>query len=121
MGQLDAAFRDLIRGEIEPLRQQVSVLLTEIRSRVVDRRPPARTSSPLVTVDDEPLDRKGAAQMMGCCVRTVGRRIKSGELRALGPRQDRISRFEVQRYLDNAGKAGVVDLREEAARLLKKK
>ena len=114
---LEAELRDLFREEVAPLRS----LLAEILSRLGERRPPQQAASGGTVTLNEFLTRKQAAEIMGYSLRTIARLMDSDQLRACGPRRDRISRFEIDRFMAAAPPRkdlGEDDLDAEADRLL---
>lgn len=97
MGQIEGAFRDLVRDEVlRPLADKIDALVVEMRLRMGERQPPARAS---MATPDRYLTRKQAAAMMSCSRRTITRLIDSGQLRPCGPRRQFIAKVEIERFM----------------------
>jgi hypothetical protein len=122
MGQerLEALLRDML-GPI--IREEVAVVVDEkLRLHLGDRRAP-KLAVAKAEPAPESVSRQEAAIITGYSVRTIGRLIDSGKLRAFGTRRDRITRFELDRMMaetPNVGD-GEDDVAGEVERLLARK
>jgi hypothetical protein len=122
MGQLECAFRDLVRDEVRPLAAQVAALVDEIRSRMGERKPAQIVPGGAGGAPaDAPLTRKDAATFLRRSPSTVRRLIREGKLKPIGgPKGRWLTRFEVERFMSEGG-GGDEDVGREAVRLLARK
>lgn len=80
------------------VRECVERAMREHLQNAAAQRPQQHTPAP-DGVREEYLTRQEAAQIAKCSVRTITRYIDTGKLRPCGPRRDRITRSELDRFL----------------------
>jgi hypothetical protein len=107
---------DLLRELVGSVaRDIIGPIVRDVVVAVLDERLPVqRSRSPVVVAgatrpppsEKDPnyyVSREGAAEITGYSVSTVARAIKDGRLKAVGLRKDKIARYEVDKFMAEAG------------------
>lgn len=87
------------------IRDQVDRALEEKLPRYLgaaERRPPKASAPDAPPADENYVSRARAAEIMDCSERTITRYIDAGVLKACGPRRNRLTRFEIDRFMEQA-------------------